>query len=121
MTNSLKIQITPWYKVECHDYYKAVEAPFPFRKDIPNPPGVTGEYWPDCVKLKENQTIEVKLKNGAITNFKLHITRGQETAQIDMNNIPDYFVAQKLYAKVPYCGEILLLPLKGKWIRRVDI
>jgi hypothetical protein len=68
--------------------------------------------------LKAGDKIDVKWKDGNISTEILRIKKGMDSAQIDMNNHPDYFPTQKLYVIHNAHGERVPINLKGKEIRK---
>lgn len=115
------MKTSDWFKIECRDYYRAIEAPF--KGKIPNyypRPGCDGKNWPDGKKLKEGQSIEVKWPDKTISDGKLYIVKDRGSAQIDMNGIPDTFDKQQLTIEYKFHGLVIKIPLKGLHIRRID-
>jgi len=86
-----------WTKVNHTDYYQAFHAAEGF---------------------KAGDRIDVKWRDGSITTETLRIKKGMDSAQIDMNNHPDYFPTQDLYVIHESHGEKIHLSLNHREIRK---
>lgn len=95
-----------WREVITTDYYGAWEDIKDFC--LPEDGELFNQIW-------------VKWPDGSISQEQLHIDRGEESAQIDMNGRPDTFSTRSLYIVKSINGRANRIYLRGLYILPVDL
>jgi hypothetical protein len=89
---------TPWCKVKTTDYYGEWESPVKSGIEL---------------KIHNRMPICVRWPDGTTTRETLVVMLGSDSAQVDMNNHPDYFRTRHLFVKTQVHGVKLAIPLFG--------
>lgn len=92
--------MSDWHRVKTTDFYGEYE-------DAPG------------MKISNAQRVAVRWPDGSMTVELLGIVDGRGSAQVDMNNYPDYFATRKLFACRNERGVMSKIPLLGLEISRI--